>query len=158
MNFVFVDEEEELDEDETLDLSDLKIPKEKDKDSRVSRQKRLGTDKTHGRLPKKKSRDTAFDFEDKIPRPRSITDKDVQAKARQGRRSSLNSASYEKKREAGWSLYCSHKKHLPTLCEREMDADKISCTCSCHEARGYIYQQLEYVPGSDDEEIISLFD
>jgi hypothetical protein len=97
-------------------------------------------------------------FEEEIPERKRITDPEVRPKAQGNRKRRVSTLSYDGKMAAGWSYLCSHKEHLPNLCEREQDADKVTCSCPCHSERGYVYQQSEYIPGSDDDEIISLFD
>lgn len=141
MEFNFLDEGEE--DEEVLDLSDLEVKK---------------TPKAKSKKTKKVRDSSGFSFEEDIPPARSITDADVQTKARSAKRSrSVSKMSYDNKKEHGWSFYCAHPHHLPTLCEGAQDEDKVTCTCSCHEERGYARSKPEYIPGSDDEEIILLF-
>lgn len=129
--FHFVDEDE--DDEEFLDLSDLDDePLEVD--------------------------GLEFAFEGAVPKARSITDKEVQTKSKRTRNTRVKNMSYDGKREAGWSFYCAHKTHLPNLCERAMDEREVTCTCECHEDRQYVQSESRYVPGSDDEEILFLFD
>lgn len=155
MKFNFIEPEDE-NEKETIDLSDLPKTKKKSKDKRT-RISRVDNSKSLS-ISKKSSQVNKFRFEDAIPRAKSITDKDVQKRAKQGRQRSISNMSYENKKEAGWSFYCSHKQHLPTLCERAQDNYEVTCTCTCHKERGYIQPEPKRLSTSDDEEIILLID
>lgn len=155
MDFNFLDDEQETEDEEFLDLSEIPTHKKKAKKARTSKHKRVVASKEHS-VKKAKDKDREFSFEDIIPEPKQITDKDVQTKAQQGRQRSVSNMSYENKREEGWSLYCAHKKHLPTLCERAQDNAEVTCTCSCHPARLYVRQESKYIPGSDDDEVLLL--
>ncbi len=102
--------------------------------------------------------DSGLVFEEDIPPARSITDTDVQRKAKRGRKRRVTTGRYANKIAAGWSLYCAHSEHLPNLCERAQDNGEVTCSCECHEHREYVQQESSQLPGSNDEEVILLFD
>jgi hypothetical protein len=138
--FVFDDEVEE-DEEEFLDLSDL----EEDEEEEPSR----------GSVSSSTSGE--FSFEDDIPQAMSLVSEEVKARARSGRkRGPAKMDFYGKTRDLGWSFYCAHKDHLPTLCERGQNNGEVTCACPCHAERGFVFPQSQPVSGSDDEEFILL--
>lgn len=99
-----------------------------------------------------------FQFEEDIPDKRTLADPHVQAKAAQSRTSRkrrTKTKDYAGKREDGWSYCCAHKDHLPNLCEREQTREGLTCTCPCHEDRGFNLD--DSIRRYEDEEIIDLF-
>ena len=130
-NFVIVEIEED-----TLDLSDI-----------------LGDDEEEEKIEV-----SSFElaFTEEVPEARTISDPEVRTKAQESR--SKRPGSYADKVAAGWSYCCAHKRHLPNLCEREQDRGVLTCTCECHEARGYERPEPERLHRSDDEEEILIFD
>lgn len=135
MNFNFVDEDEEYDEDdEILDLSVLSDDGPDEAPVQVS--------------------GLTFEIEEEIPEKLSLTSPEVKARAKRGRRRSPAKMDYSGKLSLGWSFYCAHMKHLPTLCERGQTSGEVTCTCPCHEERGYVRPQPESLSGGDDEEFV----
>lgn len=99
-----------------------------------------------------------FSFEEDIPERRTLADPEVKEKAAKGRskrRRRTQTKDYAGKRADGWSYCCAHPKHLSNLCEREQAKEGISCTCSCHEERGFDLDDA--VRRYEDEEVIDLF-
>ena len=141
MNFTFIDEEEDED---TLDLSDVFEETEVESDS-----------------------DPGVEFEEDIPEARTLTDSTVKDKAAKSR--GRKTVDREANLEAGYSFYCAaqpfneyefdrSRPHYSTLCEKDQSRGNITCTCPCHAIREYTRPEPEYIPGSDDEEILLLSD
>lgn len=156
VNFVFQEDDDEDTEDETLDLSFLSETKEVEttQDSVPSpnaREVKGGVEVSHAGA-------FAFEVEESIPPPSKLTDDKVKERAKRGRKKSPAKMDYAGKRALGWSLYCAHMDHLPTLCEKAQTDGEVTCTCECHEARGYKLPEPNDVSGSDDEEILLLID
>lgn len=158
INFVFQDEEDEHEdsEDETLDLGFLS---ETNEDEGAAESVPPSNDrKTERNLGVSYAGDFTFEVEESIPPAARLTDPKVKAKAKEGRKRSPAKMDYEGKRALGWSLFCAHKDHLPTLCEKDQTDGKVTCTCECHEARGFKLPEPEQLSGSNDEEILLLID
>ena len=142
-NFIFPEEE---DDDEELDLSDLYEPATVEVD------------------------EFAAVFEEDIPERKTLKDPEVKEKVRSTRKSTAVTEEAVNERKAnGYAFYCARypyseygfdrtRPHYSSLCEQDQDRGKISCTCDCHTQRGYVRQEPEYIPGSDDEEILLLTD
>jgi len=135
MNFNFVDEEEDSDDEEFLDLSEL-TEREGTKEAKI---------------------DSPFMFEDEIPEAQKLTSPEVKTRAKLGRKRRPAKMDYKGKRKLGWSMFCSHKDHLPNLCEGEMTDGTIDpCTCPCHKERGYVQSESKPLSGGDDEDFVLL--
>ena len=148
MNFNFVDEEEDSEDQEFLDLSEL--TEREDETVPTS----MGRD---GGLAKETPQDSPFMFEDEIPEAQKLTSPEVKTRAKLGRKRRPAKMDYKGKRKLGWSMFCSHKDHLPNLCERDMTNGTIdSCTCPCHKERGYVQPEPQPVSGGDDEDFVLL--
>lgn len=94
-------------------------------------------------------------FDDEIPEARSITDPEVQKKAKKSRKKKRKKQSREAKKERGVSYLCASPNHYLNLCEREQRKGIISCTHKCHTERGF---SVDSVSDSDDEEFTFSFD
>lgn len=157
VNFIFQEDNEDEDTDEeTLDLSFLSEADEDEgtEDSVPSHNDR----ESEGSLGVSSASGFTFEVEESIPPAARLTDSKVKEKAKRGRKKSPAKMDYAGKRELGWSLFCAHKDHLPTLCEKDQTDGKVTCTCQCHEARGFKLPEPDDVSGSDDEEILLLID
>jgi len=142
-NFVF---DEEDTEDEELDLSDLLEPDTVEVD------------------------EFAAVFEEDIPERKTLKDPEVKQRARESRKTaSVSEEAVQERKDNGYAFYCARypyneyefdrsRPHYSNLCEQDQTRGKITCTCDCHAKRGYVRPESEYVPGSDDEEILLLID
>lgn len=165
MEFNFVDPEEEDEEQEDgidWSLLDEEVDESEGVHDEVPRATsgRDGLDGVRGRAKKGGSIKGVgdFDFAEDIPEALTITDPEVKAKAakgRQRRRRKVENQSYDNKRAAGWSLFCAHQEHLPNLCERYQLTEGYTCTCDCHERRGFV--RPDELSESDDEAFVFNF-
>lgn len=142
MHFNFIED----DDDEELDLSDLLEPATVEVD------------------------ELAAVFESDIPERKTLKDPEVRSKARESRKAGFSTDEAKAERRAnGVAFYCTHfpyneygfdnsRPHYSKLCEQDQDRGKVTCTCHCHRERGYVRPEPEYIPGSDDEEILLLID